>query len=257
MTKVIITDLDGTLLHSDKQISAHTIAVLQRCRSKGIKIVYATARSTQAAQRILEQFMPDIFVGYGGALVLAGEKVIRRFDISAEISAQLIKDCLAAPEVSSIFAINESIALTNRPEDLAGSDSSHYQYAGCLGDYYYPYLKISVNATSQAAVERISAKHPMCAMLRYTGEDLYQFANRDAGKWNAVKAIAAYCRVSTDTFVAFGDDVNDLEMVTKCGIGVAVENAVEQVKTVADHICGGNDSDGVANWLEKHIVKDA
>lgn len=110
---MIVTDLDQTLLRTDKTISDYSLDVLKRCREAGIKIVYATARSTQASSRFLEQFMPDIFVGYGGALVLAGNEVIHRFDISADISSRLIKDCLTTPEVTSILAINESVALTN------------------------------------------------------------------------------------------------------------------------------------------------
>ena len=54
--------------------------------------------------------------------------------------------------------------------------------------------------------------------------------------------------------VAFGDDINDLEMVKNCGIGVAVENAIDDVKAAAKYICGTNDNDGVAKWLEEHIL---
>jgi len=254
MIQMIVTDLDNTLLRSDKSISEHTIAVLKECQTKGIKVVFATARSTQSAARLLEQFTPDIFVGYGGALVSAGEKVIQRFDISAEISNQLIKDCLDTPEISSILAINESIALTTSLEILAEKDSAHYQYTDSLIEYNYRYLKISLNATSQAAVEKIAADYPMLDMLRYTGEDLYRFANRDAVKWNAVTAIARHYNVSTNTLIAFGDDINDLEMLAKCGTGVAVENAIDEVRAVAGYICGSNDNDGVANWLEEHIL---
>jgi len=249
---MIVTDLDETLLRSDKTISDHTISVLKKCQAKGIKIVFATARSTQAAEKMLAQFTPDIFVGYGGALVLAGETVIHRFDIPADSSNRLIQDCLAAPEVISVLAINEAVALTN---DLdADSGLSHYQYADFSCDCGHRYLKISVYATSQAAVERIAARYPMLDMLRYSGEDLYRFANRDAVKWNAVKAIAGHYGLSTDRIIAFGDDVNDLEMLSNCGTGIAMENAIEEVKAVAGHICGTNNDDGVANWLEEHIL---
>ncbi|MCL2409628.1 MAG: Cof-type HAD-IIB family hydrolase [Oscillospiraceae bacterium] len=254
MIKIIVTDLDNTLLRSDKSISDRTITVLKECRTKGIKIVFATARSTQSASRFLEQFTPDIFVGYGGALVSAGEEVIHRFDISAEIAARIIKDCLNTPEISAILAINESVALTNNVEALAEKDSAHYQYVDSLTDCNYSYLKISINAASQPAIEKIAANYPTLDMLRYTGENLYRFANRNAVKWNALTAISKHFNVSTDTFVAFGDDVNDLEMIAKCGIGVAVENAIDEVKAVAGYICGSNDNDGVANWLKKHIL---
>ena len=254
MMRMIVTDLDDTLLRSDKTISEHTVAVLKACQSKGLKVVFATARSAQAATRFFDIFTPDIFVGYGGALVSAGKEIIHRIDIPADISSRIIKECLAAPEVTSILAINESVALTNNREELASKDSSHYQYADFLTDYHYRYLKISLVSASQTAVERIAAHYPMCDMLWYTDENLYRFANRDAVKWNAVKAIAEHYNVSTDMFVAFGDDRNDLEMLAKCGIGIAVGNAIGEVKAAAGYICGSNDDDGVANWIEEHIL---
>ena len=53
---------------------------------------------------------------------------------------------------------------------------------------------------------------------------------------------------------AFGDDINDLEMVRNCGIGVAVGNAIETVKAAAKYICDINNNDGVAKWLEEYIL---
>jgi hydroxymethylpyrimidine pyrophosphatase-like HAD family hydrolase len=94
----------------------------------------------------------------------------------------------------------------------------------------------------------------MLDFLRYKGEDFYRFANPNAVKWNAIKAVSDFYNISTDAFVAFGDDKNDLEMIKNCGIGVAVENALDEVKDVAKYICGANNNDGVAKWLETHIL---
>ena len=252
--EMIVTDLDQTLLHTDKTISDYSVDILTKCREAGIKIAYATARSTQASSRFFERFMPDIFVGYGGALVLSGGEPIHRFDIPADISSSLIEECLSSPEISAILAINEAVALTNNRDELEVKDSSHYKYTDALLDYNYSYLKISVNSGSQNAVEKIAADYPMLDMLRYTGEDLYRFANRDALKWNALKAVAEHLNLSTSTFVVFGDDVNDLEMVENCGVGVAVANAIDEVKAVADYVCDTNDNDGVAKWLEENVL---
>ena len=250
MIKMIITDLDDTLLRSDKTISDYTVDILRKCQTAGIKIAFATARSSQATEVFFDRFMPDVYVGYGGALVLAGDKIIRRFDISADIANQIIKKCLENQHIIGIHAINESIALSNNAEP----DMCHYQYTDFSGEQNNHYLKISVTASDPSAVESIASHFPMCDMLRYTGEDLYRFANRDAVKWKAVKAIADYYGYDTDTFVIFGDDVNDLEMIQKCGTGIAVQNAINEVKTVAKYICDTNDNDGVAKWLEKNIL---
>ncbi len=69
-----------------------------------------------------------------------------------------------------------------------------------------------------------------------------------------MKAIAEHYNVSTSTFAAFGDDVNDLEMIQNCGVGIAVANAIDEIKAVADDICDTNDHDGVAKWLEEHVL---
>jgi|SRR5690625_3579558 len=252
--KMIVIDLDQTLLRTDKTISNYTLDVLTRCREIGKKIVYATARSTQSSSRFLERFRPDIFVGYGGALVLAGDEVIHRFDISSDISSRLINECLTTSEISSILAINESVALTNNKDTLSINDLTHYKYTDFQHNHNHSYLKISVYSSSQIAVEKIAAQFPMCDLLRYTGEDLYRFANCDALKWNALEAIAQHYHLHTNMFVAFGDDVNDLEMVEKCGVGIAVTNAIDEVKAVADDVCDSNDQDGVAKWLEKNIL---
>ena len=53
--------------------------------------------------------------------------------------------------------------------------------------------------------------------------------------------------------VAFGDDLNDVDMLRGCGTGVAMANALDEVKLAADEVCGGNDEDGVAKWIEANM----
>lgn len=250
---MIITDLDNTLLRGDKSISQYTVSTLMKCRDKGIKIAFATARSTQAASRFLDQFTPDIFIGYGGAVSFSGEEIISRFDIPADISSELISNCLREPEISYVHAINESVAYTNRP-DSSDTDSSHYKYVDFSLNKNISYLKISLVTPNPHIVERIASNYPMLDVLRYTGENLYRFANCNAIKWKAVKAVAEYFKINTDMIVAFGDDINDLEMIKNCGVGVAVENAIAEVKSVAKYICDINGNDGVAKWLEEHVL---
>ena len=251
---MIVTDLDGTLLKNDKTISYRTIETLKKCQMNGIKIVFATARSTQVAAKALGFFTPDAFIGYGGSLVTAGAEVIGRCDIPSDISSKIIRDCLSEPEITYIHAINENDALTNCIAGAEDAEMSHYRRVDFSEVPEQSYLKISMNANSQAAVEKIAAMYPMCDMLRYTGEDLYRFANRNAVKWNAVVIAAEHYGIDTNLIVVFGDDINDTEMILNCGVGVAVSNAVDEVKAAADYICGSNDEDGVAEWIEKNIL---
>jgi len=61
--------------------------------------------------------------------------------------------------------------------------------------------------------------------------------------------------ISLADIVSFGDDLNDREMLQICGTGVAVSNAIQEVKEVADEVTLSNDEDGVAVWIEKHILQ--
>lgn len=253
---IIVTDLDGTLLRTDKTISPYTVEVLEKCRKNGIKVVFATARSAQAAARITALFKPDAFIGYGGALITDKQgKVISRACISAAVSRRLIKEFLSTSQIYSIYAINESTALTNNLDfiDSVG-DYSHYKLCSFKEEMNMEFLKLSVDSTDKAVVEEIGTKYPMCDLLHYSGENLSRFASREAVKWNGIKKLAAYFSVRADDFIAFGDDTNDLEMLENCGMGIAVDNATAQVKAAAKNKCESNDNDGVAKWIEKELL---
>lgn len=254
MIKLIVTDLDNTLLRSDKTISGYTASVLQKCREKGIMTAYATARSRQSASRFIDMFAPDIFIGYGGAAAFAGDEVICRFAIPADVSARLIARCLQEPVISGVYAISETVAHASRLDLTDDADIPHYRIVDFSQCSDISYLKVSLVSSDPCAVERIMSEFPTLSFLRYTGEDLYSIGGSDVSKWTALRAVAGYYGIGTDKIAAFGDDINDLEMVMNCGIGVAVSNAVEEVKKAAKYICGSNDEDGVAKWIEEHIL---
>ena len=252
--KMIVTDLDGTLLREDKTISDYTASVFQRCRDKGVVLAFATARSDRSASRFIAQIQPELFMGYGGALVSAGDRVICRFDIPKEVSNTLIAECENASEIFAVYAINEKTALTNDRAFTLLKDYSHYKYDDFKCPPGQSFLKISVRSHDQCFVEALASRYPMCDILRYSGETLYRFANRDAVKGKAVRSAMEHLGISVAETVAFGDDYNDIEMLYGCGIGIAVANAIDEVKNVADYICDTNDNDGVAKWLEQNIL---
>lgn len=253
MIKLIVTDLDNTLLQNDKSISENTISTLIKCQKKGIKIAFATARSIQASSKFLDQFTPDVFIGYGGSISFADDKVISRFAISSEISTGLINKCLQEPEILYILAINEFVAYTNKINPL-DKESSHYKCVDFSLHNDISYLKISLVADNPDVVKNIAVNYPDLDLFRYSNENLYRFANRNALKWNAVKAVVEYYDINIDMVAAFGDDINDLEMIKNSGIGIAVRNAVDEVKKVAKYICESNNSNGVAKWIEEQIL---
>ena len=252
--RMIVTDLDGTLLRSDRTLSAHTVEVLRRCRARGIKTAVATARSAQAAEKFLAQCAPDAFIGYGGALVKSGGHILHRFEIPAERSDELTAACLALPDTSAVYASHETFAYTNDRAYTLLSDSAHYQACDFSPPLRLACLKISLINKNPASVAALAERFPELDMLRYSGENLYRFAHRKALKWDALAFLASHYGIAPADIAAFGDDVNDLGMLRGCGVGVAVANAIDEVKAAADQICGANDDDGVAKWIEENVL---
>ena len=66
--------------------------------------------------------------------------------------------------------------------------------------------------------------------------------------------LAKILNISLNEIVAFGDDKNDMEMLKMCGIGIAVDNAISDVKAIADCVTLSNDENGVAEWLAKNVL---
>jgi len=79
--------------------------------------------------------------------------------------------------------------------------------------------------------------------------------HKDALKSKAVAALAEYWNIERREIVAFGDDMNDIDLLKWCGTGVAMGNALDEVKAAADDMCDTNDNDGIAKWLECKIHK--
>lgn len=85
--------------------------------------------------------------------------------------------------------------------------------------------------------------------------ELVQIMGVDATKWNGIKKMLSYLGIAPEAAVYFGDDYDDIEPIAKCGIGVAVSNAIPEVLKAADRVTERNDLDGVANYIERYVLE--
>lgn len=250
---MIVTDLDRTLLHTDKTISEYTAEVLYRCQKLGIKVVFATARPKRTVTQFLEGIPVDSLILHNGAVIYAENVLLGNFGIDPKLRDQILlsisrdyPDVALSVEVDDVFYANFDVSTIWNYTQAVMTDFTD------LPDK--PADKIIVGVSSFEDIERFS---------KYISDDLYfemsdgqlgLIMNRKATKWEAIRIVADHFNVSADKIVAFGDDYNDLGMLRNCGTGVAVDNALDEIKTVADSICESNDNDGVAKWIDKHIL---
>lgn len=79
---------------------------------------------------------------------------------------------------------------------------------------------------------------------------------REATKFNGVLEVAKEFNISKSEIIAFGDDINDKEMLLNVGLGVAMSNSVDEIKIIADYFCDTNDNDGVAKRLDEFVMME-
>jgi hydroxymethylpyrimidine pyrophosphatase-like HAD family hydrolase len=77
----------------------------------------------------------------------------------------------------------------------------------------------------------------------------YKLSKKAATKEKAITELCRHLNISSSKIAAFGDDFNDIGMLKLCGAGLAMENAIDEVKKAADQVCASNENDGVAKWI--------
>ncbi|MCL2494470.1 MAG: HAD family hydrolase [Oscillospiraceae bacterium] len=219
--KMVVTDLDNTLLNNSSEISDYTKSILARCRRRGIKIAYATARDAGATDRAMNALF-DGAVCSNGAQAYIGDALIH----SRVVSPAHLHGLLAAAEEAGI-------ELDIEPERILVIDADE-----------------SLDA---AAIIRRHLPEELHLLVREQGLVLVVL-HREASKSGGTAALAAHWGIAPAEIAAFGDDTIDIDLLAYCGIGVAVANAPAQVKAAADFICGSNEEDGVARWIEEHVL---
>ncbi|NLT09630.1 MAG: HAD family phosphatase [Ruminococcus sp.] len=251
--KIIITDLDGTLLRSDGSISAHTKNVLTGCKEQGIHIVIATARYWIGAERYIDELQPDYEITTDGTLIHTHGKEIYSCTLSTEQTNRIIHDILALGANSEITVASGRTVFWNS-KHISGSEKLH---KAVYCDYSTP-LNCRANKIvamlPDAESASLIADNNHCRLQRYRGENWYGFLPKEAGKVQAIRELASRLNIPLSLTAAFGDDRNDTDMLKICGKGIAVANAIPELKDIADEITSSNDNDGVAEWIERYCL---
>jgi len=258
---LIVTDLDRTLLRADKTISPYTIDVFRRLQQQGKKIAIATARPKRSMEKYIHQINADAAIIHNGAVIYAGGKLHSSFGIPTHGATEILQKIQREyPQMKISVEIDDALYGNFQTPDLEpGLD-----WTSTLTDFtdlpQKPVDKMLFSAgdpdtpgdpTALDAI-RTELSHEYNALI--ADGWLLMVMNKLACKFLAAKETAAYFGLTTAETIAFGDDFNDMEMLKNCGIGVAVANAYDSVKAIADHVCESNENDGVARWLEEKFL---
>lgn len=251
--KLIVTDLDFTLLHTDKSITPYTKNVFAKCRDYGIFTAIATARYYIGAEKFINILNPDYEITTDGTMTYKNGSFLYGCGFDLTTTNNIIKE---------IITVNPNAEITVATDKCVHWNSKHISdspvllkavysdFTSALTDCAY---KIVAMLPNKSIADNIGKKFD-CKVISYRGENRYGFINKNAGKIEALHQLAETLHIELSDIISFGDDVNDIDMLTECGYGVAVSNAIDEVKNIARYVTDSNDNDGVALFIDKNIL---
>ena len=248
MIKAAFFDIDGTLFsHTIHAIPESTKRTVKLLREKGIKVFIATGRSLKETKRVpLGDMKFDGYVTLNGQICLdAEEKILFEAPIKGEDGAYLLdafvnkKFPLAIVEKERIYInyIDDSVIRAQKSVNIPLLPIKEYQGAPIY--QFIGYMNLE-------ETEKIAPKIPNCKITRWYDEGI-DIISKDGGKANGIQKVLEFYGMTKEEIIAFGDSDNDMDMLEFAGIGVAMGNAEESVKAVADYVTTDIDEDGIWN----------
>ena len=249
--KLVVTDLDGTLLKSDKTISDRTREALARLKTWGIPFVIATARPIRAVDEWLSFLSFDAAIYHNGAVVrdFAG----RLHNVGIARPADVLRPLLAEDPGAQVSVEANDTHYANFPADEIWPGMEFVRTAD-FHEVEGPADKLILRAGTPEELRRFERFIPADCYAQISEGVIAMVMRREATKLNGVRLLCKELGISPADVAAFGDDLNDVELLAHCGYGVAVENALDDVKAAARQICPTNDEDGPARWLEAEVL---
>jgi 5-amino-6-(5-phospho-D-ribitylamino)uracil phosphatase len=264
---LIALDLDGTLLSDDKVISSKNKKVLQKAMEDGHIVVIATGRPHRASiQYYHELGLKTPMVNFNGALIHHPED--KKWDalhnpMPKRTALSIVQTCYDLDVYNVLAEVQDNVYLDKFSQDILDifyqtEDDSPF-IIGSLKS------KLKEDPTSLL----IHPKEDHIHTLRETLDEFHAevIEHRKWGApWNVIEIvkkginkavglqkIAHYYQIPKERIIAFGDEDNDLEMIDYAGIGVAMGNAIDPLKNIANQVTVTNEESGIGVFLEEYL----
>lgn len=247
--KAIITDLDRTLLRTDKTVSEYTYSVLKKCHDRGMLLMAATARPERAVLDYRAQIGFEAMTTLNGARIVLPQSIIEN-GISSSSAETILEKVIKIPDLVLSMETGDGI-FSNVPIPEWNAAVFFDFPALPTNSVIYKLLLSSNEKDICPEVERALTSDTYMTVAE---GKLIQIMDQEATKWNGINTMLEAVGIDAKEAVYFGDDNDDIEAIKNCGMGVAVSNAIDEVLAAADFVTESNDMDGVARYLEKYLL---
>ena len=258
--KLLVFDVDGTLVPRGKsEVEATALQAISEAREKGIQILLATGRSFFfIIDNVKKNLHPDYYVTVNGScLVDENEQIIERYDIPRDIAKRFAEFC-RDHHYPVGYKYGEGIGTYAGYEEFVsayiGLDHPGKKYLFDDTDYSHldkeePLGIFLIAPTAEQA--NIQKEFPEL-VISIAYDHAYDIYRVGVDKTKTIESVMKRLGITWDQVISFGDGENDIEMLEKAGIGIAMGNASDLVKEHADYVTDHIQEDGIYNAF-KHL----
>lgn len=274
--KMICIDMDGTLLNRGKKISEYSKEIIKKVHDMGVEIVVTTGRIYNNAEYFSN------LLGVKSPVIASNGAIVREKENSNVIYECSIPDnsCLgildALIDNKLLFHVYTTDTIFCNNNLTKGLTQFYLNLQAKKEDMKLKYEVIRDKQTWKKILDEnknditkfiaFSLKNKKIVKLRNllessdevvcygSGSHSLEINSKNVSKGSAVKALAEYYNIEAENIMCIGDNENDVSMIEYAGIGVAMGNAIDAVKKVADYITETNDEDGVAKAIKEIII---
>ena len=264
---LIALDLDGTVLTDDKKIALPTKAIIRNLIDQGHIVVIATGRSNRMSILYYRELglVTPLINSNGAYLHHPLDKSWGTFHhpLQHKTALEIVEVCYELNSKNIIAAVNDSIYLDRYDERIVNfyqpKDDDDSFYVGQIIDKLQDDPTLMLLYPDRNNLDKLTKTlndlHAEMIDHRNWGEPFHviEVMNKNMNKAIALKKVADYYQIPKERIIAFGDESNDLEMIDYAGVGVAMGNAIDELKSVAKHVTDTNEEHGVANFLANYF----
>lgn len=265
--RLLVLDIDGTLTNNAKKITHSTREAIIEAQRNGVRIVLASGRPTYGIIPLARELLMDRFGGYilafnGGKIIEAHsmqtiyastfpcEVVARLHSLACESKLQLITyhdEHILTEDPDNQFIKHELFLTKMKPLKVDNiTEAVDFDPDKCLivgeGEKLIP-LAERINCCFEGEVEA------------YRSEPFFlEVVPPSIDKARSLAKLAQHTGIALDEMIAVGDGFNDISMIRAAGLGIAMDNAQDEVKECADYVTQSNENDGVAHVIETFLL---
>ena len=273
--KAVFFDIDGTLLNDNKRVEKATVLAIKNLKEQGILVGVATGRGPGFVQPFMDNLGLDFAVSYNGQYIFTRDKILyqnqlpksliyrviryagdKKREISLGTASGLVGSGLIEMGTSTFGQIVSRLV----PKKLTKTvENSFKKIIRRIKPQNMDYLKTIMRepvfqivlVATEGEGQKLRGKFPQITITRSSPYSI-DLISHGQSKIKGIERVGDIFDFDLDEVMAFGDSENDMEMLTGVGIGVAMGNGQDELKSIADYTTDSNNRDGISKALAHH-----